>query len=222
MLFPADGRVFDANGWAVSISFDNSGHVTDDDAKTIDYDKLLQQMKEAIAEYSVKVKQQGYPGRELIGWAKPPVYDEASKKMFWAKELRFEGAPGNTLNYNLRILGREGVLVLNVVSEMKQLESVEKVTPTLLSFVDFDAGYTYADYRSGVHRAAGYGLAGLVAGGVLLKAAKVGLFAKYILPLLLALKKFIVLVGLAIAGFFKRMFGKKKVDEPAQGTVIKS
>ena len=52
------------------------------------------------------------------------IFDSAQKKLYWAKELRFDGSPETTLNYNLRILGREGVLVLNAVAEVSQLSEV--------------------------------------------------------------------------------------------------
>jgi hypothetical protein len=42
-------------------------------------------------------------------------YDTLMKdthKLFWAKELAFEGMPSHTLNYNVRAFGRRRVLVL--------------------------------------------------------------------------------------------------------------
>lgn len=131
--------------------------------------------------------------------------------MYWAKELRFEGNSVNTLNYNIRILGKEGVLVLNAVATMSQLKTIEAEAPAILGFVNFTPGNNYTDYKEGTHQLAGYGLAGLVAAGVGLKvAAKVG-FLKMIIGFLIAMKKFlVVLVAGALAAVKRIFFGRKK------------
>jgi uncharacterized membrane-anchored protein len=43
----------------------------------------------------------------------------------FAKQLRTEGDSQNGLNYNIRVLGREGVLVLNAVAGIDQLAKVK-------------------------------------------------------------------------------------------------
>ena len=58
-------------------------------------------------------EKQGFERVTLIGWAEPPSYDAAAHKLYWAKELAFADNPDHTLNYNIRVLGRRGVLVLN-------------------------------------------------------------------------------------------------------------
>jgi hypothetical protein len=40
--------------------------------------------------------------------------------LYWARELKFGEQPVNTLNYNIRVLGRKGVLVLNFIANMDQ------------------------------------------------------------------------------------------------------
>ena len=67
----------------------------------------------------------GYEPIELVGWATPPRYDSRTHKLYWAKELKFGDSDENTLNYNIRILGRRGVLVLNAVAGMSQLALVQ-------------------------------------------------------------------------------------------------
>jgi len=143
---------------------------------------------------------------ELIGWAEPPRYDSATHKLYWAKELKFGNATGNTLNYNIRMLGRRGVLVLNAVASMDQLSQIEQKTPEILSAIDFNPGNRYADFSAASgDKVATYGLAALVAGGV---AAKLGLF-KGLWVLILGAKKFIIIAALAVAAWFRKLFGKK-------------
>ena len=95
--------------------------------------RLLAEMKKDVLEANPERKKAGYGTVELVGWAAPPDYDQNAKKLYWAKELRFEGGGETTLNYNIRALGRRGVLVLNaVVASKSQLAVVEKEMPKLL------------------------------------------------------------------------------------------
>jgi uncharacterized membrane-anchored protein len=115
--------------------------------------------------------------------------------------LKFGGEKENTLNYNIRMLGRRGVLVLNAVASMQHLAQVEAATPVILTMVNFQDGHRYADYNSSTDKTATYGLAALVAGGV---AAKAGLF-KGLWIAILAFKKVIILALIALAGSIKKI-----------------
>lgn len=196
------------DGWCVVIDYEEEGYVTDDDAESIDYSDLLKGMQEGIKQASKERVQQGYPTIELLGWASPPHYDKETHKMYWAKEIKFGDAEegGNTLNYNLRLLGRHGVLVLNAIAAMPQLGEIEEATPEILGMIDFNEGKRYADYSPGVDKVAGYGLAALVAGGV---AAKTGLL-KGLFVALLAMKKFLIVGVIAIGAFLKKMFSRSE------------
>lgn len=205
MLVPANAGPAEADGWGVIITYDEDGYVKDDDAAKIDYTKLLKEMKAGTAEASKQREKKGYPGIALVGWATPPRYDAAEKKMYWAKELEFGDSPEHTLNYNIRILGRRGVLVLNAVSSMEQLPDIEKVAPSILSTVNFQEGHRYADFNPSTDKVATYGLAALVAGGVLAK----GGFFKMLLAGLLAAKKLVVVGVIAIFAVIKKFFGGK-------------
>jgi uncharacterized membrane-anchored protein len=76
--------------------------------------------------------------------------------------------------------------------------------------VDFDPGQRYADFNPSTDKLAAYGIAALVAGGI---AAKAGLFAK-LGVILLAAKKFIILVVAAIGAGIKKLFGRKDKNKP--------
>jgi uncharacterized membrane-anchored protein len=206
MLFPTDVAVVGADGWGVVITYEEDGHVSDDDADSIDYDALLADMRNSVAAENDARRDAGYEAIQLVGWAAKPHYDKAARKLYWAKELKFGDTADNTLNYNIRILGRKGVLVLNAVSDMRQLGKVEQDMQQVLAFTNFSARNRYEDFDASIDKAAAYGLGALVAGGV---AAKTGLLAK-LLALLVAFKKFIVLGVLAVAGVVgKVLLGRK-------------
>ena len=213
LLMPFDKGPLDTDSWAVTISYDKSGFVRDDDASKINYNDLLKQMQAGIREGNKERTDKGYPAVELVGWAAPPRYDAATHKLYWAKEIKFDGQPENTLNYDIRVLGRRGVLDLDAVAGMNQLPEIEKRTPEILNMVDFDQGNRYADFDPKIDKVAKYGIAALVAGGVAGVAAKLGLF-KLIWVFILAAKKFIIIGLAAIAAWFKKIFKGRKENAP--------
>lgn len=208
-IVPTDVPLDSAEGWAAIISYDPAGHIADDDAASTDYDELLTQMKEESTSINAERKKAGYEAIELIGWAEPPHYEQQTHKIYWAKHLRFEGAPSDTLNYCIRALGREGVLEVNVIADMATLGAVAKDSPNLLAMVDFKKGARYEDFNPETDQLAAYGLAGLVAGGI---AAKAGLF-KGLLIFLAASWKYLAIGAVALFGAagsaLKRFFGGK-------------
>lgn len=201
-LVPAGFDPLGGESWLVVITFDEDGYVKDDDAAHIDYKKMLTEMQEGTREASAQRVKEGFHSVELIGWAKPPHYDATTHKLYWAKELQFGGEKEHTLNYNIRMLGRRGVLVLNAVASMPQLPEVEAATPAILAMVNFQDGHRYADFNGDTDKTATYGLAALVAGGV---AAKAGLF-KTLWVAILALKKFIIIGLIALSSQFKKLY----------------
>ena len=213
VLLPKDADALGPDSWAVIIDYDPSGYVSDSDANTIDYDQLLQTMQQGTEEANKERVKDGYGAVTLVGWAKPPVYDRATHKLYWAKRLHFEGSQGDTLNYNIRVLGRRGVLTLNAVADIDQLPQIERRTPEILRMVSFNQGSTYAEFDPSIDKAAAYGIAGLIAGGVL---AKVGFF-KALLVGLIAFKKAIAVGAIALFGAgvsaLKRLF--RRTTPPA-------
>lgn len=204
MIVPAGISPLEQNGWGAVITYDKDGHVKDDDADSIKYDDLLKEMQEGISEQNAARKEKGYAAMTLVGWAERPHYDKAQHKLYWAKELRTAGDDQSGLNYNIRVLGREGVLVLNAIAGRDQLDTIKVEMQKVTAVTNFNPGQRYTDFNSGTDKVAEYGLAALVAGGV---AAKLGFFGK-LLALLLAFKK-IILLGVAAFGsvifkFFKR------------------
>jgi uncharacterized membrane-anchored protein len=206
MIVPAEQSVLSQNSWAVVITYDDDGYVKDSDAGKIDYAQLLKEMQESAREGNKEREKKGYPSIELVGWATPPHYDQETHKMYWAKEIRFSDSQHTTLNYNIRVLGRSGVLVLNAVAPMANLPEIEEQVPALVKMADFNSGKRYADFNGNTDKVATYGLAALVAGGI---AAKAGLF-KMLWVGLLAFKKLIILGFVALSSFIKRLFGRKR------------
>lgn len=212
MLVPSAVSPLSKEGWGIVITFNDDGFVNDSDAGKMNYANLLKEMKEDTVAANEERKKQGFEPVTLVGWAEPPHYDAAAHKLYWAKDLMFGPGGEHTLNYNIRILGRRGVLVLNAVAGMEQLDAIRAETGTILPAVEFNEGHRYADYLPGTDKAAAYGIGGLILGGV---AAKAGFF-KLLWVALLAAKKLIVAGVVALIAFLKRLFGKSA--QPAESS----
>jgi uncharacterized membrane-anchored protein len=131
------------------------------------------------------------------------------KILHWAKELKFDENETHTLNYDVRVLGRKGVLSLNAIADIKDLPLVKQNIDSVLNIASFNKGNTYQEYDSKTDKVAAYTIGGLVAAKIL---AKVGLLAKFGKFFAIAWK--FILVGLVAAwGFVKKLFGRKKKEE---------
>ena len=202
MILPAGISPLAEESWAVTVEFEESGFVSDEDAADIDYAEMLEQLQEETVESNAWRAENGYEPIELLGWAAQPHYDEQGKKLHWAKELRFGDSDINTLNYNIRVLGRKGVLVLNFIANMDQLPEIQANVPAVLAMTEFNDGNRYADFNPDIDQVAAYGIGALIAGKL---AAKAGLFA----TILLLLKKF-WLVPVLLFGWLVKLFTGKK------------
>lgn len=217
MLFPADMSPLGEDSWGVVLRYEATGYVSDEDASTIDYDMLIDAMRESTEAENAMRKAQGYEAIEVIGWAATPRYDAGSHKLYWAKELLFEGQAEHTLNYDMRVLGRRGVLSLNFVATVGQLAEIERASPAVLAIPEFDAGSRYEDFNASVDAKADFGVAGLIGGtaAAAVLAKNGGLLA----AALMFLKKGWFLIFAAIAGIgaaVRRLFnGKSKAAEKA-------
>jgi uncharacterized membrane-anchored protein len=218
MIFPKKYGPGDDGAWGGVITYEDVGYVSDADAAKIDAPKLLDQLREGESEGNEARKKAGYDQLHLVGWAEPPSYDPATHSAVWARELERIGKPDHTLNYGIRILGRKGVLSLNIVAPMTSLAEVRGVSTQVRSLAAYDPGSRYADVDQKNDKMAAYGVAGLIAAGVGVAAVKkVGL-----LGLLLVFgKKAFLLIAAAAAGigarfrsFFGNLFGKKTVATP--------
>lgn len=199
--------------WGAVVTYQDSGYVSDKDAAEVDYEALLVQMRESEAEDNKAAKAAGYPEGHLVGWAQRPQYDPSTHSVIWARDINFAGAQANTLNYDIRTLGRSGVLSLNLVSSMPKLDQVRVAAKEFAQHASFDPGARYEDFDPSRDRTADYGIGGLVAAGVGLAAAKkLGLLAillKFLKPILLGA---VVLIGL-LRNRIMDLFDRGKKDE---------
>lgn len=211
MLLPEGSGVLDEESYAFNIQYDEIGYVEDGDADDIDYAELLTNMQQEMEEANPERTKQGYEPISLVGWATAPFYDKERKILHWAKELQFGSSEVNTLNYNIRVLGRKGVLVLNAISVMPAMQMVKNEIPKVLDIVEFAEGFRYSDFNPDIDEVAAWTIGGLVAGKILAKAGILAVVAKF--------GKIIVLAIFAlVAGLWQRIRKKKPVPQTIDAT----
>lgn len=203
MLFPDEFTPLDKGAWGVTIEYSEDGYVSDEDAHELDYSAMLKDMQEETRAANEERVKAGYEAVDLIGWAAQPYYDGTTHKLHWAQELKFGEAEENTLNYNIRVLGRKGYLLMNFVADMEQLPEIERNRDTVLAMAEFNDGFRYDQFDPEYDKLAAYGIGGLVAGKVL---AKTGFLAMG----LLFLKKFGVVIFGGLIALVGALFKRKK------------
>lgn len=209
MVFPAAGAPFADSSYAYVISYDKIGYVKDEDADEIDYSELLKQMQEGEVEENKERAKDGYEAIHMVGWAQQPFYDKERKVLHWAKELKFGEQPDeNTLNYDIRVLGRKGVLSFNAVAGISGLPIVKQDIDKVLAMSDFTTGNKYSDFDSNIDEVAAYSIGGLVAGKVLMKIGFWAVIAKF----------WKLIIGGIVAAFYgvKRFFTGKKEESQVE------
>ena len=205
MVFPVNKTFLD-DTWGAVITYEAMGYVDDKDAQTQDYAKLLSDMQASEPEMNEQLAKEGRPTQHLVGWAQQPNYDPATHSVVWARNIHFDSSTENTLNYDVRLLGRYGVLSLNMVTRMGKLEETRQAATSFARSAEFDRLARYADYQPGVDKKAEIGVAGLVAAGLGLAAAKKLGFLAVILGFGKKIIVLIVAAGAAIAARFRRLF----------------
>lgn len=165
MILPAGEHLAVSNSWTIVLSYDATGHVADEDAGEIDYADLLEQLKLGSRRSSAARRAAGFETMELSGWAVDPRYDARQKVLVWAKRFKTDAHAEETLNYDVRILGRLGVLSLNAISGMNRVADIENASPAIVSMLRFNEGHRYSEFDPATDRQAAFSLAGLVLGG---------------------------------------------------------
>ena len=204
------------DNWGAIVTYEPSGYVADTDAASTDYTAVLKQMQEAEAAENSQRQSAGYPTVHVVGWAESPAYDKASHSMVWARDIKFSDGGADTLNYDVRSLGRAGVLSVNMVSTIPHLTEVQAAAHEFAGHAAFDPGARYTDFNPDMDKQAEYGVGGLVAAGAgIVIAKKLGLLAIAGKFLFGFLKPILVGIVALFAAFRHRIMGLfgRKTDE---------
>jgi uncharacterized membrane-anchored protein len=203
--------------WVILFDFDETGYVKDDEKSSIDANKLLENMKKGTEEDNEERKKRGWMPFHLDGWTTQPFYDTSTNNLTWGT-LGHNDKNLQTINYATRVLGRHGVVRVDLVTDPETVAATLPRFKSVMSGFSFTNGSRYSDFVSG-DKVATYGLTALIAGGATAVAIKTGLFAK-LLAMLAAMWKVIAVAFAALVSRLKNIitaiknkFGKKSDHE---------
>lgn len=192
--------------WFVVFEWSDVGYVKDDDKDKLDGDKMLASIREGNESANEWRRENGQAELRVTGWSVPPRYNEETHNLEWAIKGESEGEP--VVNYNVRMLGRKGVMSAVLLVDPAKMEAVLPEYRAMLADYRFVQGQAYAEYRQG-DKLAKYGLAALVVGGAAAGAAKLGLFAWLAVFLKKGWKLLVVVVAAVAAGVRKLFWGRR-------------
>lgn len=201
------------------IRYKNDGYVKDTDAKDLNADDILRGYKEGTEESNKERVARGFPALEVTGWGEKPQYDAAKHRLTWALIAHDKGVAttqDDGINYETRLLGREGYVSMTMLGNAKSLAKDKVQADQLSTGLTFTDSKRYEDYKEGDHLAE-YGLAALITGVAAKKLGLLALMAAFF-------AKFAKLIGIAVIGgfvFLKSIFKRKsKTAETAPAHTV--
>lgn len=184
--------------WFAVFEFDEVGYVKDEEKEELDAPAMMESMREGQEAANEQRRAKGFDTLNITGWAMEPKYNERTNNLEWAVALEAGDGTRNT-NFNTRLLGRQGVMKVTLVSAPEALEAALPHYQRMLEGFTFQQGRRYAEFSKG-DKIAAYGLTGLVVGGGAAVLAKTGLLKKLFKPILLGL--------LALGALAKKLFSR--------------
>ena len=100
--------------------------------------------------------ERGLPPMTLVGWEVEPHYDPATNNVEWG--LRLSSAEGLVVNYNIRLLGRDGVMSATVVGDPEEFGAALPVARQLLAGRAVSSAAAVGDCWSGPSRRGARGI----------------------------------------------------------------
>lgn len=192
--------------WFVIFEFNPIGYVKDDERDALDGKAILESIKRGTARGNEERQKRGWSTMEIIGWQTPPRYDAITNNLTWA--VRGSTGGDEVINHSVRLLGRKGVMDVDLVLSTNQVSSIVPKFDKMLSGFTFVPGNRYAEFRQG-DRIAEYGLTALVAGGAGAVLMKTGLLGKLWKLIVAAVVGLGALVGRVITAL-------RRKQEPAE------
>ena len=199
----------ESQDWSIIFSYNPIGYVKEDEKESLDSQAILQSIKEANEEANKMRIERGFLPLNVIDWYEEPHYDADSHNLVWTLLCEEADTQIQIVNYNIRLLGRHGVMQVILVSDPATLATTRAYLDDIIAHFSWKRGESYGEWVAG-DKVAEIGLTALIIGGV--GAAATGLLGQ--------IWKFIVAGvaagGAAIGGLIRRLRGKRKAPIPEE------
>ena len=119
------GGTSPTDSYGIILSFEGTGYVEDKDGDKLDADEILKNIKEGTEAQNEERKKRNVPALHVVGWDQAPQYDKAKHLVIWSLKAQSDGDKDPIVNYNTRVLGRKGVLEVNLICDLKGLGEIQ-------------------------------------------------------------------------------------------------
>lgn len=203
----------DPSMWFVVFTYREIGYVRDDEKDALDAEAMLAAIKRGTEAANARRAEAGWERLKVIGWERQPYYDPRTNHLTYA--IRGGSGSSVSINHSVRLLGRKGVMELDLVVNPEEKASALPVLDSIVAGFAFRTGQQYSEWTTG-DRVADVGLTGLVVGGAAVAAAKTGLLGQ-LGKLVAAAGKAIVLAVIAALAGIKSLLTRRRQGDASTG-----
>ena len=164
LIVPEGETPFAADAWGIVLHYRPLGRVPDGDRERIDFAALIEPLKAQVQRLNEQRKAEGYATATLLGWSSLPRYDLQRHILQWGTMSQFSNEAIRTMNHEVRLLGRAGVLSMSIVADANQYPQIVARVPTIIDMFTWQPGNTYDDYDEDSDVRAAGGLDTLITG----------------------------------------------------------
>jgi uncharacterized membrane-anchored protein len=103
--------------------------------------------------------------RTFEGFAAAPEFNAQTPHLIWAERVAAPGgASGKDLRYEMKILGRNGVVGMTSIGSADQMTAMADAAADLRGMLSFPEGQRHADFQAASDQVSAYSVPGLVTG----------------------------------------------------------
>ncbi|MBC9931888.1 DUF2167 domain-containing protein [Chitinophaga qingshengii] len=132
--------------FGVEISEDESGYLSQPEARELNYTNLMQEMQQHLLVENQWRDGKGLCTVDYMYWALPPGYHETDNTLHLPRVLQL-GSTNAILNYEVRMLTRTGAFSLTAIAKTGQLNRVRSLMSALVGQVHIPIGQRYRDFN---------------------------------------------------------------------------
>ena len=133
--------------WFVIFEFNSVGYVKDDEKDDLDAKAILESIKTGTEHSNEERRKRGWATMDILGWYTPPRLNPVTNNLTWAIRGSSEG--DEVVNYSVRLLGRKGVMDVDLVLNPTQVAGTLPEFDELMSGFEFTSGNRYAEFLPG-------------------------------------------------------------------------
>lgn len=209
LILPPGIGPFSQDAWGFVVSFDESGHIQDTDSITLNKDILISKLRLDQETENKERQDKGHQTIQIVDWEMAPMYHIKSHTLSWALEYDFSNEIQHIVIFNIKKLGRTGILTLNAIIGKNVYESSRNSLIDALSFSEFNKDYKYDDFDKNGDPVSKSTLSDIVTGQEKNELS----FRQRLIERILSARRFIILIIFASVYLLIRHLRNKKNNE---------